>query len=107
MDASLQAKLNSAIKSMQGLVGETAVINEIPYPCIVGIESLQETLTEGGWKSVSHVTVSINLADITGSPVAPALGNTVLLKQRNRTYRLETINPTQTTWELELIDITA
>jgi hypothetical protein len=67
---------------------------------------LQEVLTDGGWESVSSVGVSINLADITASETPPALGNQVLLLPRNRTYRLSEITPTQTSWELRLIDLT-
>ena len=107
MEANLQSRLNEGIRKLQGLVGECCTINTVPYPCIVVSEVLTQELTEGGWKEVSHVTISIALADITCSPVAPAKGNTVLLMPRNRTYRVDTLNPTQTTWEIGMIDVTA
>lgn len=106
MEANLQARLNEGIRTLQALVGESAVINLIGYPCIVGIESIQSDLTEGGYKDVAHVNISINLQDINCSPVPPAIGNPVYLPQRNRNYRLNGITPTQTTWELELTSIT-
>jgi hypothetical protein len=107
METNLQAKLSGAIRTLQGLVGESATINGITYPCIVGIESVHNPLDMGGFQSVAHATISIALCDILKSPVAPAIGNTVLLVQRSRTYRIDTISPTQTTWELELQDVTA
>jgi len=107
MESKLQAKLTGAIKTLQGLVGETATINQITYRCIVGIESVHNPLDMGGFKSVAHATISIALADILCSPIAPVIGNSVLLVQRNRTYRIDSITPTQTTWELELQDVTA
>lgn len=106
MDTTLAAKLTAAIRTLQGLVGETALINGIIYPCIIGIENIHNPVTVGGFDSVSHVTISIALPDILCSPVAPAIGNTALLTPRNRTYRVDSITPTQTTWELELMDIT-
>jgi hypothetical protein len=105
MEANLQARLTQAAKRLQALVGECCTINQITYPCIVGQENLTQELTEGGWKDAVTVTLTITLPDILASPVAPVYGNTVLLVDRARTYRLEKINPTQTTWELTLVSV--
>lgn len=106
METSLLARHTEAIRKQQSLVGESAVINGVTYPCIIGIENVHLPLEMGGFKQVAHANISIALLDITKSPVAPAIGNVVLLMPRNRTYRVDSISPTQTTWELQLQAIT-
>src|ERR1700722_1396527 len=103
MDTNLAKELSDAIQALQGLVGENATINQITYPCIVGMESKEQDFMYGGEKSISHVAISINLPDILKSPVPPAIGNPVLLIERCRSYRLNSISYTQTTWELDLV----
>jgi len=107
METNLQARLTEGIRKLQGLVGESVTINQIPYSCIVGSEVITDTLTEGGWKQVSHVVITIALQDILRSPVTPQVGNLSLLMPRNRTYRVDTLTPTQTTYEIGMIDVTA
>ena len=106
MDNAIIARLTQGIRTIQSLLGETALINTITYPCLVGMETVHTPLEEGGLKSTGQASISIALQDILASPVPPAIGNPVLLVQRSLTYRVQTITPTQTTWELELQDVT-
>lgn len=92
------AKLNRAITKAQTLTGEKVLVGGTPYPAIIPVQSEAQTIMTGTFAGNIALTVSIRRDDM---PVVPPIGSTLVVA-RGVTYRLFRINPTFSTYELQL-----
>ncbi len=97
MNSSVAAKIGKGIRRIQGLWGEVIEISSTSVPAILGPEALSQKFTTEGMREVIHLAASIAKADLQAPPV---LGTPATA--RNRAWRIDTVTPTQTTWELVL-----
>ena len=95
MDPILQAKLTDSIRRAQSLFGESVSISGVSYPALIGQQSVEIDLTDQGPREVARIRFSIAQPDLASIPVTGAS-----VTARGRNWKVSSVEPTQTTYEI-------
>lgn len=98
-DPSLNADFQSAIRDVQSLEANTVTIQNVPYPCVLGIASFQQIFEDGKpFRNVQRIPCSVLKSAFA---VHPVLGNLPAVA-RGAKWRIVEVRNTAMTYELTL-----